>query len=198
MQQINKRQHGGQQPAHKLHQPGADQVAHAFHVGHDARHQRAGAVLIIVGHGEQAHVLLHLPAHFGNQPLAGFREQLGEGERRDGLHHHGRKNQRNDAGQPLRMRVHRRKHRVKQRLAGVGQNQSGHAVDGHQTQSENEQPFPRRHQRPHLRPQLLQVGLALGHIRLPRARSAPMRRVLGAYAHAHPSTMHGAHALNPS
>ncbi len=50
MQQKEERQHGGQQAAHKLHQPGAHQVAHAFHVGHDARHQRAGAILVVVGH----------------------------------------------------------------------------------------------------------------------------------------------------
>ena len=102
MQEVKKRQHGGQQAAHKLHQAGAHQVAHALHIGHDARHQRAGAVLIVVGDREQAHVPLHLAAHLGNQPLAGFREQLRERERSDGLHHHGRENQRNDAEQAAR------------------------------------------------------------------------------------------------
>ena len=97
-----KRQHGGEQAADKLHQPGAHQVAHAFHVRHDARHQRAGAVLIVVGDGEQAHMLLHLAAHLGNQPLACLGKQLRERKGGDGLHHHRRKNQRNDAGQQIR------------------------------------------------------------------------------------------------
>ena len=69
--QINERQHGGQHPADKLHQARAHQVAHAFHVGHDARHQRARAVLVVIGDGKQAHVALHLPPHFGDKPLAG-------------------------------------------------------------------------------------------------------------------------------
>jgi hypothetical protein len=34
--QIDKSQNGREQPAYKLHKPGADQVAHAFDVGHDA------------------------------------------------------------------------------------------------------------------------------------------------------------------
>ena len=45
MQQVEKRQHRGQHAAHKLHQPGAHQVAHAFHIGHYARHQCAGSIL---------------------------------------------------------------------------------------------------------------------------------------------------------
>ena len=76
MQQKKEHQHSGQQAADKLHQPGADQVAHAFHVGHDARYQRAGAVFIVVSNRQQAHVPLHLPAHLGDQPLAGLGEQL--------------------------------------------------------------------------------------------------------------------------
>ena len=90
--QVEERQHRGEQAADKLDQPGADQVAHAFHVGHDARDERAGAVLVVVGHREQAHVALHLAAHLGDQALAGFGKQLRERERSDGLHDHGARN----------------------------------------------------------------------------------------------------------
>ncbi len=76
MQQVEKGQHGSQQATHKIHQPGAHQVAHAFHVGHDTRHQRAGAVFVVVGDRKQAHMTLDLPAHLGDQPLAGLGEQL--------------------------------------------------------------------------------------------------------------------------
>ena len=72
MQQIEECQNGGQHAANKLNQAGADQVAHAFNVAHDARNQRAGAVLVVVGDGQQADMALHLAAHLGNQPLAGL------------------------------------------------------------------------------------------------------------------------------
>ena len=72
MQEINKGEYRSQHAAQELHQPGADQIAHAFDVGHDARHQRAGAVLVVIGHGKQPHVALHLTAQLGDQPLAGF------------------------------------------------------------------------------------------------------------------------------
>ena len=31
-----------------------------------------GAILVVVGHRQQPHVPLHLPAHLGNQPLPGL------------------------------------------------------------------------------------------------------------------------------
>ena len=99
-------------------------------------------------------------------------------------------------GKQVGSRMLRRKHPVQQRLRGIGQHQAGHAVDGHQPHPGEQQPFARGHQRPNLRPQFLQVGLALGQLRLPRSRSAPMRRALGAHAHAHPAAPHRAHALH--
>ena len=62
--------HGGQQAADEIHQAGADQVAHAFHVVHDARDQRAALVGVVVGDRQPADVLLHFPAQFRDQPLA--------------------------------------------------------------------------------------------------------------------------------
>ena len=101
MQEIDEGQDGGEQAADEFDQAGADEVADAFHVGHDAGDQGAGAVFVVVGDGEQADVPLHLAAHLGDEALAGFGEQLGERERRDGLDDHGAEDERDDAGQQL-------------------------------------------------------------------------------------------------
>jgi len=50
MQQVEKREQGGEHAADELNKSGADQVAHAFHVGHDAGNQCSGAVLVVVAH----------------------------------------------------------------------------------------------------------------------------------------------------
>jgi hypothetical protein len=76
MQQEDERHHRRQQAAHKLHQAGADQVAHAFHVAHDARNQQAAAVLVVEADRKQAYVPLHLLAQIGNHALRGLRQQL--------------------------------------------------------------------------------------------------------------------------
>ena len=89
VEQIDEGQRGGDDAADKLDEAGADEIAHAFNVGHDAGHERTGAVLVVVGHGKQAHVALHLAAHFGNEALAGLGEQLRERERSDGLDYSG-------------------------------------------------------------------------------------------------------------
>ena len=72
VQQKKKHEHGREHAAHKIHQACAHQVAHAFHVRHDARHQRARAVFIVVSHRQKAHVLLHLTPHLGDQTLPCF------------------------------------------------------------------------------------------------------------------------------
>ena len=75
MQKIDKRENRGAHATDKLNQSRADEVAHAFHIAHDARHQRASTVLVVIGDRQQAHVLLHLPSHIGDQALARLREQ---------------------------------------------------------------------------------------------------------------------------
>ena len=74
-----------QQAADEFHQARADQVAHAFDVGHDARDQHAALVGVVVADRQAADVLLDLLAQLGDQALAGFREQLRERERSDAL-----------------------------------------------------------------------------------------------------------------
>ena len=76
---------GGQDAADELDQAGADQVANAFDVGHDARDERAGLVRVVVGDGQAADVLLDLLAQLGDEALAGLGEKLGEGEGGDAL-----------------------------------------------------------------------------------------------------------------
>ncbi len=71
-----------QQAADEIDEPGADQVADAFHVAHDARHQHARLVGVVVRDRQPSNVLLHPAAQFGNQPLRCFRQGLGEGETR--------------------------------------------------------------------------------------------------------------------
>ena len=75
--------------ADEIHQAGADQVAHAFDVAHDARDQHAGLVRVVVGDGEPADVLLHAAAQFGDQLLRGLGERLREGKRGQALHQRG-------------------------------------------------------------------------------------------------------------
>ena len=78
-----------QHAADEIHQPGADQVAHAFHVVHDARDQRAGFVGVVIAHRQPADVLLHLAPQLRDQALPFFGEQLGERERGDALNQRG-------------------------------------------------------------------------------------------------------------
>ena len=72
----------GEQAAEEVDDAGADKVADAFDVGHDAGDEGAGAVLVVEGYGEAADVGLDLHAELGDEALALFGEELGEGDRR--------------------------------------------------------------------------------------------------------------------
>ncbi len=85
MEQKEEDQGCSDQAADKIYQTGADQVSHAFYIGHDTGDEGSGAVLIVVANGKQAHVTLNLLTHFGDESLAFFRQQLRERERSDGL-----------------------------------------------------------------------------------------------------------------
>ena len=60
----------GEQPPVNSTRPGADQVPDAFDVAHDARHERAGLVRVVVGDREAADVGLHLPPQLGDRDAA--------------------------------------------------------------------------------------------------------------------------------
>ena len=68
----------GEDAADEVDDAGADEVADAFDVGHDAGDEGAGAVLVVEGDGQAADVLLDLHAELGDEALAFFGEELGE------------------------------------------------------------------------------------------------------------------------
>ena len=152
--QDEEGEHRGQQAPDKIDQAGADQVAHAFHVGHDARHQHAGAGGVVEADRETADVLLHLHAQVGDQPLGGLREQLGQGKRGDGLDGGRQQNRADDPGQFVGLLFDQDV--VDQELGGRGQNQPGDAVDDHQHKPKRQQPSARLDQGPDLRQHLAQ------------------------------------------
>jgi hypothetical protein len=88
-------------------------------------------------------VALDLTAHLGNQPLAGLGEQLGQRERGNRLHHHGRENHCDDSRQKLWMRVILIEHLIHERLGNIGHDQQSHSVDDHQPHAGHEQPQTR-------------------------------------------------------
>jgi hypothetical protein len=94
------------------------------------------------------------------------------------------------------MRVILIEHFIHERLGNIGHDQQSHTVDDHEPHAGQQQPQARFDQRFDLRPELLEVRLALGQIVLARARAASARRALGARAHIHPAGPHRPHALN--
>ena len=84
-EQQHQCDHGGQYSADELDHAGADQVAHAFDIRHDARHQLAGLVRIVVSDRQAADVLLNLAAQFRDQFLAFDGKQLSQRKRGDAL-----------------------------------------------------------------------------------------------------------------
>ena len=81
---------GGEQSADEVDEAGADEVAHALDVGHDARDQRADLGGVEVLQRQAADVLLHAVAEFGDEALGGLGERLREGEGCGTLHDGGR------------------------------------------------------------------------------------------------------------
>ena len=73
-QENDQRENAGHEAADEFDQAGADQVAEAFDVAHDARDQRAGFIGVVKGDGKAADVRLHLAAEVGNHALRGLGE----------------------------------------------------------------------------------------------------------------------------
>ncbi len=72
-EQHDQRDAGSEQSADQIDQSGPQQIADAFHVGHDARHQRAGLVGIVERNRKMRDVRLHFLPKFRDQPLRRFR-----------------------------------------------------------------------------------------------------------------------------
>ena len=68
-------------PPAKSTRPVPEQIAHAFHVAHDARDQGAGLVGVVIRNRQARNVCLHFLAKLGNQALRGLRKQLRQSEK---------------------------------------------------------------------------------------------------------------------
>ena len=122
--QNDECQHRRQQTAQKIDESGADQVAHAFHIGEDARHHRSRFGRIVVSNWKTSNVLLNLPPHIGNQPLRRLREQLSQSKGGDALNHGGCDYSDQDLVKPPDMLLH--DHVIDQELRGCRQHQTRH------------------------------------------------------------------------
>ena len=131
-----KRESSGEDAADEIHQAGADQVAHALDVVHDARNQGAGLIGVVVGHRQPADVLLHLAAQFGDQALAFFGKQLGEGERGDALNDGSGENSTHDPFEEVDLMLI--DHIIDQEFRGARQDQATQTADDHQQETERE------------------------------------------------------------
>ncbi len=185
--EIRKCKQRRQHAADEVHHARPNQVAHALHVGHDARHQGAGAVLVVKRHRQPPDMRLHLHAQLGNQPLPLGREQLRQGIRRQSLDQRRRQHRPHD----IRQQPHPvlGEHQVNQRTRRIRQNQRARPIHNHQDKTARQQPAPRLGQLPYLGQHLLQIRLGtlggqVGDERAPNAPAGPVRRVHPA---AHPT-----------
>ena len=155
---IDEGEDRGEDAADEVDQAGADEVADAFDVGHDAGDEGAGAVLVVEGDGQAADVLLDLHAQLGDQALACLGEQLRERVGGDAL---------NDGGEQRRRRRSRGAGRswcsymtLSMRWLGRGgQDEAADAVDDHQQEAAAEEQAARLDELPDLGQDLLELGL---------------------------------------
>src|SRR5271165_6319411 len=158
-QEQQKTEHGSEQSADKLDQAGADEITHAFHVGHDAGHKNAGAIAVVEAHGEASDMLLHLPAQVGDHALRGLREQLGKRERSHGLNGGGEKDEPHEWQETADLAVV--EDYVDEIFCREREHEAGDAVDGNEDESEEQQPAARTHQTPDFGHDLFELGLLL-------------------------------------
>src|ERR1017187_2459312 len=143
-EQDEEREQRRQHAAEEFHQPGADEVAHALHVAHDAGDQGAGFIGIVIGHRQTADVLLHLAPQFGNEALPFLGKQLGKGERGDALNDGGGENGAYDPFEEGDLVLV--DHIIDQELGSAGQDQTTQSANEHQQEAEGDFAAPRTHQ----------------------------------------------------
>ena len=136
-EQDGEGEDGGHEAAEELDQSGADQVADAFDVVHDARNNLAGFVCVVEGDGEAADVLLDFLAEFGDEALAGFGEKLGEREAGDALDGGGGDDGGDEGEQEIGAVL--ADDGVDQVLARHRENEAADAVDDHEQEAKAEQ-----------------------------------------------------------
>jgi len=162
--EVGEGEQRGEDATDEVDDTGADEVADAFDVVHDAGDEGAGAVLVVEGDGEFADVLLDLHAELGDEALAGFGEQLGEGVGSNALDERGGEDGADDPGkQSVVVLV---EDLIDERAEGGGEHQGAGAVDDHQEKAAGEEEAARADERPYLGPDVFEFGLgaALGEI----------------------------------
>ncbi len=160
LDEVGEGEERGEQAAEEVDDAGADEVADAFDIGHDAGDEGAGAVLVVEGYGQAADVGLDLHAEFGDEALALFREELGEGEGGDALNDGGDGDRADDPGQNVELML---PHDVVDEVAGGSrQDKTAGAVDDHQQEAAAEEQAAGFDQLPDLGEDLLQLGLRPG------------------------------------
>ena len=170
---IDEREDGGDDAAGEIDQAGANEVADAFHVAHDAGDEHAGFVGVVVGDGQAADVRLHLAAQFGDHSLRRFGEKLGEANRSEPLHDGGGEHGQNERLQHRHLMVDHDV--VEQEFRGSGQDQSRDAIDEHEHKAEREDAAARLEQGNDFGSELpgaLVVGRLPRVVRCARARAA--------------------------
>ena len=143
-QQDEQGEHRRHDSAEEFHQAGADQVAHALHVVHDAGDQCAGFVGVVVDHGQTADMFLHFAPQLGDQALAFLGEELGEGERGDALNDGGGEYGADDPFEQGDLVLI--DHIVDQKFRGARQDQAAQSADDHQQETEREFAAARAHE----------------------------------------------------
>ena len=129
MDQVDKSEDGGHEAADEFDEAGADEIADAFDVAHDAGNERAGFVSVVKGDGEAADVGLHLAAELGDHFLCGLGEELGESEGSEALDDGGSEDAEDDRGQQIDLVLDG--HVVYEIFCGSGKDEAADAVDGH-------------------------------------------------------------------
>lgn len=127
---------GSENAAGKFDEAGADEIADAFDVGHDARDESAGFVGVVIGDGKAADVSLDLGAELGDHALRGFREKLREGVGAESLDEGGGENGKNDGNEEMDLALG--EDVVDEEFRRGGEDEAGEAVDDHEDEAEGE------------------------------------------------------------
>jgi len=146
-----------------------DKVPHTFHIGHDARDQSPGPVLVVERNRKPPDVGLHLHPKLGDEPLTFLGQKLGKSVRSDALKNCSQHDNTDDdrqqsemvfldeAGDELRLDRMLAHHVVDQVLRRGRQNKPAGPVDDHQQETAAKQYTPRLDQLPDLGQHLLQL-----------------------------------------
>ncbi len=144
MHQVGKSEDCCQHTADKINNTCTDDVAHAFDVAHDARHQRARTIFVVEAHAQAPDMFLHPHAQLGNQPLPRFAQCLREGVGGDSLQNGRAQHGGDDDGQPIHPAMD--EDRIDQRLERDRQDQRSRTVYQHQAEAHQQQSPPWQHQ----------------------------------------------------